>query len=86
MGSMSQWWRPLVQLKQFDFMDQMFTKGLSSMQRDTNGLDGLLYGHTQALLAEGKSEEALSAAKSYYNVCTLEHTAQANDLVMQALQ
>jgi len=51
----------------------------------TMSVDGLQRFLATALLADGKTDEALAAAKGYYNVCLLKNTSDAIDLVALCL-
>ena len=83
----SKWLEPLLTLKQYDLVRQVAANGMTYRLRedDVGQTDAMQYCVVRALLAGGDSARALSAAKCYYNVCRLEHTDRAIDLMAQAL-
>jgi len=60
-------------------------EGTISEAADSNACGGFAEVRARALLADGKAEGALQAAKSCYNVCLLRKTADAIELVSDCL-
>ncbi len=72
-------------LKEYDLILQLAGNGVSEQQEDNDGVDSVQFCVAKTLVASGKRELALVAAKSYYNVCKLDNTPKAIDLVVLAL-
>lgn len=76
---------PLLAHKQYDFCIRLARVGLSDGLDDTDGIGMMQLCLTQAFLDSGKYEEALSASRTYYNICTLKDTSKAINLVSQVM-
>jgi hypothetical protein len=79
------WLKPLLALKEYDLIQDLVTVGLVYEQDDTAGVDSIQHCLVETLLDSGKYDDALIAAKSYYNVCLLENSGAASDLIVEAL-
>ena len=76
--------RRLIELKQYDLIRDMAAMALSD-GRDSAGIDDAQAALAKMLLACGKFDPAVPAAKTYYNVCSLGQTSSATSLMAQAL-
>jgi hypothetical protein len=81
----ARWLKPLLRAKAYDQVEHIAIPGILSGPEDTVGVSGVQNARVQAFLAAGQYEEALGAAKAYFNVCQLEETAGAMELMVQAL-
>jgi hypothetical protein len=76
--------KALLALKQYDVIEIIAAKSVSDGQMSAEG-DRALATVAKMLLAAGKYDQALLAAKTYYDYCALDKTADAIDLLCQAL-
>jgi hypothetical protein len=74
----------LLALHESDLIHDLATQGLSD-GIDAGAEDDIQAVLVNTLLSTGKFDEALPAAKTYYNICKLENTSKAIDLVAEAL-
>jgi len=74
----------LLALHEYDLIHDLATQGVSD-GNDAAGMDDGQLAMVNALLAAGKFDDALPAAKTYYNISKLENTSKAIDLVAEAL-
>lgn len=83
----SHWLEPLLEIKEYGLIDEIIAEGLSNPKEysDTGRLVSFQYGIVTYLLAAGRKEEALSAAKVYYNICRIEEAQRAVDLCAEVL-
>jgi hypothetical protein len=81
--------KPLMALQKYDLVNDMALKALSdgkdAIGKNAAGLDNAQLALVNALLATGKYDDALPAAKTYYNISNLENTSKATDLLAIAL-
>lgn len=80
------WLKSLMKVRRYDDAASLALQGMLREPSNMAGVTAFAKYRTQALTAAGKHEEALAAAKGYYNVCTLKNSAGAIDLVAQCLQ
>jgi hypothetical protein len=78
------WLPALVKDKRYDDVMDLSMLGIAN-RPDTAAITPLLEIRVQALLAQNKADDALSAAKSYYNACAYRQTTGAVDLLAQCL-
>jgi hypothetical protein len=74
----------LMDLHQYDLIRDMAAKAVSD-GNDAEFTDGAQLALVNALLATQKYDEAVVAAKTYYNICKLENTSKAIDVLAEAL-
>jgi tetratricopeptide (TPR) repeat protein len=79
------WLKPLIALKRYDEIETLASTELQNLANDAACCSAMQCCRVEALLAAGKYEEALVAAKAYYNVATLAETERAINLFAQAL-
>ena len=84
--------KPLEKAKQYDLIADLCDRGLSGDLSSLSVQDhpvilisSMAYCRAEAMLAAGRADEALSAAKSYYNTCRLEETRDAIRLISEIL-
>lgn len=71
--------------KHFDEAIDLAWYGTVTVPHDTRALEGFAQARVRALLAAGKADEALQAAKSLFNVSTMQGTSEAILLVAETL-
>ena len=86
----TRWSMPLFFAKRYDDIANLTLTGIifSESPGSTLGdaqMEALAQMRIRALILAGRGEDALAAAKSFYNVVTLKNTSVAIDLVVQAL-
>ena len=86
----TRWNMPLFFAKRYDDIANLTLTGIVFLESpgSTLGdaqLEALAQMRIRALILAGRGEDALAAAKSFYNVVTLKNTSVAIDLVVQAL-
>jgi hypothetical protein len=74
----------LIELKQYDLIRDMAAMALSD-GRDSAGIDDAQAALLKMLLASGKFDQAVPAAKTYFNACALGQTSAATSLMAEAL-
>jgi hypothetical protein len=74
----------LLALHESDLIHDLATQGLSD-GIDAGAEDDIQAVLVNMLLSTGKFDEALPAAKTYYNICRLANTSRATDLLAEAL-
>jgi tetratricopeptide (TPR) repeat protein len=79
------WLKPLIALKRYDEIETLASTELQNLANDSACCSAMQCCRVEALLAAGKYEEALVAAKAYYNVATLAETERAINLFAEAL-
>ena len=80
-----QTWLPaLAKDKRYDDVMDLTMLGIEN-RPETMAIGPILEIRAQTLLVENKPDEALAAAKSYYNACAFRDTTKAVDLVAQCL-
>jgi hypothetical protein len=80
-----QTWLPaLAKDKRYDDVMDLTMLGIEN-RPETAAIGPILEIRAQTLLVENKPDEALAAAKSYYNACAFRDTTKAVDLVAQCL-
>jgi hypothetical protein len=80
-----QTWLPaLAKDKRYDDVMDLTMLGIEN-RPETAAIGPILEIRAETLLAENKPDEALAAAKSYYNACAFRDTGKAVDLVAQCL-
>ncbi|HTV49091.1 MAG TPA: hypothetical protein VMG59_11675 [Phycisphaerae bacterium] len=80
-----QWLPALINDKQFQATADAALNGLLARPNVTVIIQQLMPWRIKALLVLGQTQQALQAAKSYYNVCSMQNTNQAIGLVAQCL-
>ena len=86
----TRWNMPLFFAKRYDDIANLtltgiiFTESPGSTLSDAQ-MEALAQMRIRALVLAGRGDDALAAAKSFYNVATLKNTSLAIDLVVQAL-
>jgi hypothetical protein len=85
MTFMAAWVKPLMDTKMYDEVAELSRAGILSVPHRTAAVSGYAHARVEALLDEKKSDEALAAAKAYYDVCLLKQTQDAMDLLAEAL-
>jgi hypothetical protein len=81
-----QFLKPLLKHELFDDIETLAMQGIIADPSNCTGCDEMQRCRVEALLAAGENEEALSAAKGYYNVCMTWETDIAIDLFAEALR
>ncbi len=79
------WLTSLMKAKRYDDVDAFAVNGILRAAGQTNVLADLQRTRIQSLMAAGKYDAALSAAKAYYNVCKMADTEAAIDFLCAAL-
>jgi tetratricopeptide (TPR) repeat protein len=74
----------LLALHEYDLIHDLATEGVSD-GNNAPDMDDAQAALVNMLLATGKFDDALLAAKTYYNICGLANTSKAIDLVSEAL-
>jgi tetratricopeptide (TPR) repeat protein len=69
-----------------DDIEKLAVQAIDAAPRSSTQIAQMQECRVRALLAQGKYDQALSAAKAYYNVCILDDTGIAIDLLDQAMQ
>jgi tetratricopeptide (TPR) repeat protein len=75
------WCSALMKEHRFDDAADLCVIAICARAGDVNFVEDLLRRRVAALLAAGRNEEALQAAKGLYNVCWLKRTAEAINLL-----
>lgn len=78
--------QPLLGLNLYDQVEKLSAAAISQRPQTSIYVADEQRSIVQSLLAQGKYDQALPAAKSYYNAVTLRNTADAVDLFAQALE
>ena len=79
------WMVELLRTKHYSAVEEFAVAGTLACAADTERVQKLLKFRIEALLAEGKPQEALAAAKSLFNVCNMEFTKDALPLLCDCL-
>lgn len=74
----------LLDLQQYDLLQKLAAKALSDGRYPVE-IDRVQFELVKTLLAADKFDQALPAAKTYYNVCSLQQTSTATALLAEAL-
>ena len=86
-GLLRKFW--LASLAKAGFNDDIVTMTQTAILTDPNSaltFEPMLRGRVYALIALGRKDEALADARRYYNVCALDQTGQAVDLLAAAME
>lgn len=81
----TQVFKTLMTGKHYDEAADLAWYGIITLPHETKTLDGFAQARVKALLALGKSEEALQAAKSLFNVTSMSGTSEAILLLAECL-
>lgn len=79
------WLKSLMKVKRYDDAEALARTGILRQPGDSGNIANFQKYVAQALLAEGKNEQALSAAKGYYNVCPMKSSSDAIELIAVCL-
>lgn len=82
----AQWISRLAELKLYDDAEALALGGLFSARTDVVRFSAIQRARVKALSASGNYDAAVSAAKGYYNACTIAQTEDAIDLLGGLLQ
>jgi hypothetical protein len=85
MSLTSKWLKPMLKHKLYDEVESLALEGLLSNPASATGRANMQECRVRGFLAAGKYPQALAAAKGYYNVCLLSDTAEAIELLAEAL-
>jgi hypothetical protein len=77
--------RPLIASKRWDEVDDLANFILQNLVTDFRALEAAMAARVRVLQAQNQTAEALAAAKSYFNICSMESTADAILLVAECL-
>lgn len=80
------WLDSLLKVKRYDDVISIATRGMLLWPANSDRISGFQKVRVWALIASGKTDAALSASKTYYNVCTMKETASAIELVAACLR
>jgi tetratricopeptide (TPR) repeat protein len=80
------WMTALLGARQYDAVEEFATAGTLALPADTWRIEQLQKHRIAALLAQGKNEEALHAARALFNVCGMGFVKEALPLVADALK
>ncbi|HZL36438.1 MAG TPA: hypothetical protein VFC78_14050 [Tepidisphaeraceae bacterium] len=80
------WTVALLQAKQYAAVEEFAIAGTISLPADTWRIEQLQRHRVEALLAEGKPREALSAARGLFNVCGMGFTKDALPILCDCLK
>jgi hypothetical protein len=81
-----QWLNVLMEKGQFADVETLGVKGIVNLPDLDFVVAGVQNARVEALLKQGKTEEALAAAKGFYNVCVLGDIERAVNLVARCLE
>lgn len=81
----SKWTTALLKVRRYDDAEALAVQGILQAPSDSKQVAMLQKARVQALLASGKYDAALAAAKAYYNVCGMAETEGAIDLLSMTL-
>jgi len=79
------WIPALLKAERYAEVAEVCSAAILCVPHDTTVLQSLTMTRAEALLSAGKNEEALQAAKAYFNIATMESTAGALQLINKAL-
>lgn len=71
------WLKPLQDAQKFDLVESLSLRGILAVPFSTGDVESLQETRVRAFLAAGKSQEALSQAKSLFNVTAMRNTEKA---------
>lgn len=73
----SGWLKSLVDAREYAAVERLAARGIVALPQDVGSVEALQQARIKALLADGKTEAALAAARGWFNVASLNGTASA---------